>query len=55
MRPVAAKVHDETYDIILYEAAKRGVTVSVVVRRALEQVFGPRDGNLKGNTQERRP
>jgi hypothetical protein len=55
MRPVAAKVHDETYDIILYEAAKCGVTVSIIVRRALEQTFGPHDGNLKGTAQERRP
>jgi len=53
--PVAAKVQDETYEIIRYEAAKRGVTVSVVVRRALEQTFGPHDGNLKGTIQERRP
>jgi len=44
MRPVAAKIHDDTYDIILHEAARRGVTVSVVVRRALEQIFGPCEG-----------
>ena len=46
MRAVAAKIHEETYRIILYEAASRGVTVSVVVRKALEAVFGPHGGNL---------
>jgi hypothetical protein len=53
MRAVAAKVQEATYDRILYEAAKHEVTVSVVVRRALERAFGPNAGNLKESTQER--
>ena len=46
LKAVAAKVSRETYAIILYRAAERGVTISVIVREALERTFGPKGGNL---------
>ena len=44
LKAVAAKVPDEVYSIILYRAARRGVTVSVVVRETLEHAFNPKGG-----------
>ena len=45
LKAVAAKVSEEIYAIILYRAARRGVTVSVIVREALEHAFKPKGGN----------
>jgi hypothetical protein len=52
LKAVAAKVQEDTYKIILHEATRRQVTVSVVVREALEQVFGEDEGNRRRKTRE---
>ena len=45
LKAVAAKVSWETYSVIIYRAAERGVTVSVIVREALEHAFRSEGGN----------
>jgi hypothetical protein len=46
MKAVASKVSPAIYAEVRREADSRGISVSAVVREALERVFGESEGNL---------